>query len=230
MSGNTYTDANKILWADIGERLGLDKNALRDFRKTFSDVLGLDVSHPSVSPDMVPVLERVQFVRQQGIPDDMIRENVSQLTEEAGWPDEVLARMQQAAETARSSAAEATETAEARCVPPVVQPDEEAPANDSEPASSYTPAASHAHAAFSVRESPHALPSLSEATLREILLDLRREIATGAVSERELVLHLMQQVRRLTLEVRDLRYAFLLASSRKDRKKGIKAISRLLSG
>ena len=86
MSGNTYTDANKILWADIGERLGLDKNALRDFRKTFSDVLGLDVSHPSVSPDMVPVLERVQFVRQQGIPDDMIRENVSQLTEEAGWP------------------------------------------------------------------------------------------------------------------------------------------------
>ena len=66
MSGNTYTDANKILWADIGERLGLDKNALRDFRKTFSDVLGLDVSHPSVSPDMVPVLERVQFVRQRG--------------------------------------------------------------------------------------------------------------------------------------------------------------------
>ena len=114
-------------------------------------------------------------------------------------------------------------------MPPVVQPDEEAPANDSEPASSYTCRIPRTCCVL-VRESPHALPSLSEATLREILLDLRREIATGAVSERELVLHLMQQVRRLTLEVRDLRYAFLLASSRKDRKKGIKAISRLLSG
>jgi asparagine synthetase B (glutamine-hydrolysing) len=62
-----------------------------------------------------------------------------------------------------------------------------------------------------------------------MVFDLRREIAMNTHSDRELMLHLTQCVRKLALEVRDLRYAFLLASSRKDRKKGVKALSRLLS-
>jgi hypothetical protein len=92
-----------------------------------------------------------------------------------------------------------------------------------------------------MESSASALESMAEAarvavepfldnTVRESIFELRREVAMNTHYEREVMLHLTESVRKLALEVRDLRYAFLLASSRKDRKKGIKALSRLLSG
>lgn len=72
--------------------------------------------------------------------------------------------------------------------------------------------------------------TLPVSTVREMVMDLRREICTHAVEERELLYRMHQLLQTLRLEVRDLRYAFVLASSRKDRKRGRRGISQLLSG
>ncbi|HHW18117.1 MAG TPA: hypothetical protein GXX30_04360 [Firmicutes bacterium] len=69
-----------------------------------------------------------------------------------------------------------------------------------------------------------------DASVREMVLDLRREICTYAVSQREEIQRLQQVVRKLTQEVRELRYALILSSSRKDRKRRCNGLSRLLSG
>lgn len=215
----------QMLWADVGERLGLDKTALRNLRTTFSDVLGLDNSK-TVYPSIVPVLERIHLMRQRGVPDDEIRANLAGLPKGKEWPEEVLARMEAAA-TAKAAVPLPATTPErepaAASATDVELPRGAASGQPSEAIDSWVPGARAAGAFLSSQD-------MSEQTLREIVFDLRREIATNAMSERELVLHLMQKVQKLAIEVRDLRYAFLLASSRKDRKKGIKAISRLLSG
>lgn len=189
----------EILWADVGERLGLNVAALRNLRTTFSSALRLDNSR-TVRESIVPVLAHIESLRQQGIPDDEIRDRIGELPKGREWPEEVLARMEEAA------------TATARVALPPLPP---AAGSAMEPRQ----AGSMGLADASV-----------DASIREMVFDLRRDITTSTVSERELLHHLMQCVQRLTLEVRDLRYAFLLASSRKDRKKGIRAISRLLSG
>lgn len=73
-------------------------------------------------------------------------------------------------------------------------------------------------------------PAIPERTAREMVMDLRREICTQTVEERELLHRMKQLLQDLILEVRDLRYAFILAASRKDRKRGRRNLSRLLSG
>lgn len=196
-----------ILWADVGERLGVDKTELRELRTTFGDVLGLDASK-TVCEGIVPVLERVKSLRLQGVSDEEIRNAVGRLPKDGQWPEEVLTRMEQ--------------------VTPVTQTFR---GEDAKPEADAAAGIIEAQQSQSVKPSATATPSdLSEQTLREIVFSLRREIGVNACSERDLVFRLMQHVQKLALEVRDLRYAFLLASSRKDRKKGIKAISRLLSG
>lgn len=77
---------------------------------------------------------------------------------------------------------------------------------------------------------PAVEPTLPEETVREMVMDLRREICTHAVEERELLFEMSKILHQLVLEVRDLRYTFILAASRKDRKRGHRNISRLLSG
>jgi hypothetical protein len=68
-----------------------------------------------------------------------------------------------------------------------------------------------------------------ETSVQDMILDLRREICTNTVSEKEQIQRLVQVVERLITEVRDLRYALVMAASRKDRKKGLKGLSRLLN-
>ncbi|NLA61127.1 MAG: hypothetical protein GX863_08590 [Firmicutes bacterium] len=190
----------QILWADVGERLGVTVTELRGLRTAFGDLLGLGPGR-TVSESMVPILGHIQALRREGVPDEEIRQEIAGLSGEPGWPEIVLTRMQ-----AASSASEAIRVA-------------------------LEPAASVSICEPPPEEQPHkATPqAIPQDTVREMVFDLRREIAMNTHSDRELMLHLTQCVRKLALEVRDLRYAFLLASSRKDRKKGVKALSRLLS-
>lgn len=112
-------------------------------------------------------------------------------TDDPGWPEIVLTRMEEAATTASWR---------------LVQSQDVCDQAQSDP-------------------SHEALEAV-----RDLVLDLRREIAMNTHAEREILLQLTQCVRKLTMEVRDLRYAFLLAASRKDRKRGLKTLSRLLHG
>jgi hypothetical protein len=198
----------QILWADVGERLGATVTELRSLRGAFGDLLGLGPGK-TVSESIVPVLEHIQTLRREGVPDEEIRQRIVSLSGEPGWPEAVLARMQAAA-----AVSETVSEAQDRGSASLLQV-----------------------ASLSAGEQPHekdagvASPrSIPQDTVREMVFDLRREMAMNTHSERELLLNLTQCVRKLALEVRDLRYAFLLASSRKDRKKGVKTLSRLLSG
>ena len=65
--------------------------------------------------------------------------------------------------------------------------------------------------------------------VKDMILDLRREICSSTISEREQIQRLTQVIEVLIREVRDLRYALIMASSRKDRKKGLRGLSRLLT-
>jgi hypothetical protein len=68
-----------------------------------------------------------------------------------------------------------------------------------------------------------------EARIRTLILDLRAEISERDIGQRELMLRTLETLQKLKLEVRDLRYALLLATSRKDRRRGLRWVSRLLN-
>jgi hypothetical protein len=198
-------EGSKILWADVREMLGVTVSELRSLRGAFGDLLGLDVGR-TVSKEMVPVLAHLERLRREGVPDDEIRQRIISLSSEPGWPEEVMTRME-AASTASGAAFEAAYLTQIASVSPDIAPGE--PPGES--------------------QAPEVVSGDTLDKVREMVLDLRREIAMNTHSDREIMLQLTQCVRKLALEVRDLRYAFLLASSRKDRKKGIKTLSRLLS-
>jgi len=196
----------QILWADVGERLGATVTELRSLRTAFGDLLGLGPGR-TVSESMMPILKHIQALRREGVPDEEIRQKIVSLSGEPGWPEIVLTRIEAAASSSEALPAGPVATLSGNV--PACEPPYEPP-----------------HEGQAREASPEALP---QDTVREIVFDLRREIAMNTHAERELMLHLTQCVRKLALEVRDLRYAFLLASSRKDRKKGVKSLSRLLS-
>lgn len=201
-----------LLWADLGETLGMTVPEMRSVRNTFGDLLGL-TGRNRVPQDLVPVIALIHRLRQRGVPDADIERELKESRVGGSWPEAVLARMQAAA----TASAVVRET-------PVV--DKEAPVEEA-PTHEETRAPSSPPTLYLVKPS---YPETTEATARELVTDLRREICTHTVEERELLHRMNQLLQTLILEVRDLRYAFLLATSRKDRKRGIKSISRLLSG
>jgi hypothetical protein len=195
--GVTYMD---LLWADVGDTLGLTVPEMRTVRTAFGTLLGLGSTN-KVPADLVPVIALIHQLRQRGLPDTEIERRLLETRVGDSWPEAVLARMEVAA------------TAEPL---PVVEP----PLIEEQGAPSTPPS-------LYVVKSPQ---DAAEATARELVMDLRREICTHTVEERELLHRMNQLLQNLILEVRDLRYAFLLASSRKDRKRGKRGMSRLLSG
>ena len=197
-------EGSKILWADVREMLGVTVSELRSLRGAFGDLLGLDVGR-TVSKEMVPVLAHLERLRREGVPDDEIRQRIISLSSEPGWPEEVMTRWRR--HPPSGAAFEAAYLTQIASVSPDIAPGE--PPGES--------------------QAPEVVSGDTLDKVREMVLDLRREIAMNTHSDREIMLQLTQCVRKLALEVRDLRYAFLLASSRKDRKKGIKTLSRLLS-
>ncbi len=187
-----------LLWADVGETLGMSVPEMRAVRNRFGELLGLAGGN-RIPEELVPVIALIHRLRQRGMPDNDIERELRESQVAGSWPEAVLARMQMAATA--PVAREAHEQVEEQSLP----------------------------------QSPPALylvkPSATdttEATARELVTDLRREICTHTVEERAVLHRMNQLLQTLILEVRDLRYAFLLASSRKDRKKGLKNVSRLL--
>jgi len=210
--GVTHMD---LMWADLGERLSITVAEMRSLRAAFGDLLGLNVAR-RVPENLVPVIALIVRLRQKGVPDPEIERRLREARVGEGWPEDVLARMQAAAtasplrEPERGSRGQVTEAAAAPPALALVRP-EAAPESPSDAGSDY-------------------VPIVPERTVREMVMDLRREICTQTVEERELLHRMNQLLQNLVLEVRDLRWAFILASSRKDRKRGRRGIARLLSG
>ncbi len=190
-----------LLWADIGETLGMTVPEMRALRITFGDVLGLG-GGSRVSECLVPIIALIRRMQQRGVSDADIEKDLREGRVGDAWPEEVLARMEAAATAAPL---------------PSQMPDLPEDA---------TPAGPNLYLVKPVQPGG----DIPEFTARELVMDLRREICTATVEERELLHRMNQLLQSLILEVRDLRYAFLLSSSRKDRKKGRRSISRLLSG
>lgn len=173
----------------------------------FGDLLGLGATR-GVPESLVPVISLIVRLRTTGIPDGEIERRLKAVREGDTWPEDILARMEAAA----------TAIPEEMPPPPQVAPGPRA----AEPVAGLPP--------VSFPLAPIDPPTILEATARELVMDLRREICTHTVEERELMYRMNQLLQNLILEVRDLRYAFVLASSRKDRKRGRRSLSRLLSG
>lgn len=144
----------------------------------------------------------IATMQEQGIPDDEIREALVSSRSESGWPDIVLSRMQEQVAISATVA-----------VSPNISSSPET-INDS-----------WLGCLDEIVQDSKREPVSS---VQDMILDLRREICTNTVSEREQIQRLTQVIERLIIEVRDLRYALIMASSRKDRKKGHKGLSRLL--
>lgn len=188
-----------LLWADVGDILGLTVPEMRTLRNTFGAVLGLGCDN-RVPQDLVPVIRLIHRLRQRGMADADIERQLKDSRVGDAWPEAVLARMQAAV------------TAVPLPAPDPPQPEPSPPGGGA--------------ALYLVKPAGE----VTEATAREMVMDLRREICTHTVEERELLHRMNQLLQNLILEVRDLRYVFLIASSRKDRKKGRRSIGRLLSG
>jgi len=243
-----------LQWADIGETLALTVPEMRAIRASFGEVLGISQDN-RVSAGLVPVIALINGLRQRGMPDDDIIRQLRDSRVGEGWPEAVLARMQSAAAAAlpNSPAPVGTPAGDGRGDYEPIETAEDAKGVDSEmrratggclrkgergsedSESKIRQGTAHGeqtygNAGLYLLKPQQSSPEITEATAREMVMDLRREICTHTVEERELLHRMNQLLQNLILEVRDLRYAFLLASSRKDRKRGKRGISRLLSG
>ncbi len=204
-----------LLWADIGEMLQLTVAEMRDLRSTFGEVLGLG-STRSVPRPLVPAIEYIVKERRDGTPDLEISKRLKGTKETRSWPEQVLARMEAAStETAPPLPAATHSTREGAAGTPAEIASDSKTAPDT--AITYFP---------DQLSSPHE----EDLPVREMIQELRSEIQRRFAAERQDLLRLDQALRRLSLEVRDMRYALLLAFSRRDRKRGKKGISNLLLG
>ncbi len=208
--GNNPEEQDDLLWADVGDRLNLTVRQMRSLRGDFGDLLGLE-DRRGVPEHLIPAIAFISKERQSGTSDSKIRVYLEHAKTRKTWPEEVLARM---------------ETASAAAIPKPVE------------------AADNLHtvtslllksASMTAEDEDLAVPATtnnetSEASYREMLLDLRREMRAHIAAQRADLLRLDQVVRKLSLEVRDMRYALLIAFTRKDRKRGQKGISNLLLG
>ncbi len=233
--------ARELLWADVGERLNLSVKEMRSIRTAFADVLGFGMSK-AVSESLLPAIEFVARRRKEGAVDDEIRQELRSAKSAGSWPEEVLSRMKQ---TETQTAA----TASAACPPALTEPEtgrlpEEGRFPEVWPPitgfrliepSVWARTETNLEAQTQIAETEAAETETAETedaekALRQVISDLRRELYTHLAAEREDVLRLEQCIRKLAIEVRDMRYALMLGFTRRDRKKGHKGVSSLLLG
>lgn len=188
-----------ILWADVGDRLGIGVATLRELRASFGDALGLPGGR-TVREDVVPALAKILILRERGEGDEEIQRRLrddpalGDVSPRADWPEVILDRM-----------GDSGTESEGHELP------EELPADRSP------------------RWELYRTGSEDEEEKGDYWM-IHRLLSTEARKDREILYMVLESIQRLTLEVRDLRYALLISTSRKDRKKGIKSVSRLLSG
>lgn len=202
----------EVFWSDIGESLGLSMPDIRRISARFGGILGIS-SLNRVPKSSLGAVSTIAAMQRQGVPDDEIEEALLSSKTDSGWPDEVLNRMQEQAATL----AAVVETVEG---------------------GHFEPAEDH-HRMDNLPDSFEWMGCLSKISrsqeheavspVKDMILDLRREICSSTISEREQIQRLTQVIEVLIREVRDLRYALIMASSRKDRKKGLRGLSRLLT-
>lgn len=212
-----------ILWADVGERLHLSVREMRGIRSAFGDILGLGLSK-ELPEHMLPAIEYVARRRKEKASDDEIRQELHLSKSDLGWPEEVLSRMDAVESTTKNQVA-ATTTSES---------DPEM-ADEAEEGSIENPELSAARPRLFLiggKEGSEAAPDVKDETTTEsqALADLRMEFHTHLSAQREDILRLEQSIRKLSIEVRDMRYALMLGFTRRDRKKGYKGMSNLLLG
>lgn len=203
-----------LMWAEVGERLHLTVTEMRSIRTTFGDTLGLQTSK-RVPEELVPVIGVIANLRREGIPDKEIERRLKEAGSGGGWPEEVLARMQTAAcavpRTWESVAEEVSRHLHQETVPAPGTPDASLPDSGAE-------------------HEPYADSSVPTLAVRNMITNLRAEICSQSVEQREILHRMNQLLQDLVLEVRDLRWAIILSSSRKERKRGKRTITKLLSG
>jgi|GEM_PF-856992 len=230
--------AKELLWADVGERLNLSVKEMRSIRTAFADLLGFGMSK-TVSEELLPAIQFVANRRKEGADDDQIRQELRSFKDNRGWPEEVLSRMKEAESEAAATKVPAAAPALDR--EGTEEPPEQAVTRSNESPETASPRpklylvggkpAGHPLARAREQEEPDADSEEDPSyAVREIAADLRRDLYSLLAAQREDILRLEQCVRKLALEVRDMRYALILGFTRKDRKKGHKGISNLLLG
>lgn len=235
----------ELLWADVGEKLNLSVREMRSLRTAFADVLGFGMSK-GVSESLVPAIEFVARRRKEGADDDQIRQELMSAKSDRSWPEEVLSRMGQAeSQTAATDSVaclsafpESAMEASPEEGTPMMNPprarlllieggargDKREACPLAENGSGFEP-----ETEVALRHE-NAESETAEKALKDVIADLRRELNTHFAAEREDILRLEQCVRKLAIEVRDMRYALMLGFTRRDRKKGHKGVSNLLLG
>lgn len=193
----------ELFWSDICESLGLSKSIMKDINRSYGNILGITEAN-RIPASSLGAISMIVTMQEQGFSKEEIEKTLIDSKEESGWPDMVLSRIQEQAASSR--------TVESGSHLVYLTPD---PGQE---------------LSFSWLGCLEGIVSESKPPIsfQDMVLDLRREICTNTVSEIEQMHKLVQTIERLIAEVRDLRYALVLAASRKDRKKGFKGFSRLL--
>jgi len=242
-------EPKEMLWAEIGDRLGLSVPTMRAIRTRFGSILGVAASR-RVPSELVPVIALIASMREQGVPDDDIEKEVLKAKNQEGWPEEVLNRISWRKEAVAtvtpflvrenrrdppSYGKKAGSTGGISEKPLESLPDAlgcgesmEGGNSGSRKLAGEKPQEYLAPASDAVQASTYN----EEVGTRvlEMFLDLRREVSSHVVSEKAEIERLCHVIQKLYQEVRELRYALILSSTRKDRKRGYKGVSRLLSG
>ncbi len=194
----------EFYWSDVSHSLGLSKILAKYINEKFGGILGI-TSENKVPKGSLGGISMIATLLDQGCSDEEITRILMDSKKQSGWPDVVLSRINE-------------EVASTRVISRISQNE-----NSLE--------VSLKKAEYSWSDSLDDIigDTKMELTLQDMILDLRREICANTVSEEQQILRLTQAVERLIAEVRNLRYALVMAASRKDRKKGFKGLSRLLT-
>lgn len=205
MTSEGYTEERGRTWADIAESTGLGPAALRKIRSTFRPYLGLD-SRGCPGENTERAVKAIVELKETGMDEeDIIEALKNAFSEGAGWPQEVLARMQ--------SSATASGTLTARELLETVSTGD----------ASYeyrSPRTTRDGASPSLFEWPDASQISPEtgASVRESIFDFRREMRLYFIKAREQQDRIEAQLSSLIAEIRELRYQLGLYGSRKERK------------
>lgn len=200
-----YVEEQGRTWADIAESTGLSPAALRKIRSTFRPYLGLD-SRGCPGEDTERIVKAIVKLRESGMDEEGIVDALKNaFSEGAGWPQEVLARMQ--------ASATASATLSAREVLEAVSTGDALYEYGSRQA-----ARDGSDTSLLEWPGPSRIAPETAESIRESVFDFRREMRLYFIKAREQQDRIEAQLSSLIAEVRELRYQLGRCGSRKERK------------